>query len=107
MAVRRGVLSGSDPIKPMHQVGKEGGSRRTASRSQSFMESLVLSRSEWSGSCRQWGGNWLWSHLQCFIADRSVSGGLWVHPLRASLTEGGSEQSKHDTQEIRLPIGSR
>ena len=28
MAVKRGVLSGSDPIKPMHQVGKEGGSRR-------------------------------------------------------------------------------
>ena len=71
------------------------------------MELLVLSRSEWSGSCRQWGGDWLWSHLQCFIADRSVLGGLWVHPLRAFLTEGGSEQSKHDTQEIRLPIGSR
>ena len=29
MAVRRGVLSGSDPIKPMHQVGKEGGSEQS------------------------------------------------------------------------------
>jgi len=47
----------------MHQVGKEGGSRRTASSSQSFMESLVLSRSEWSCSCRQWGANWLWSRV--------------------------------------------
>ena len=107
MAVRRGVLSGSDPIKPMHQVGKEGGSRRSASSRQSFMESLVLSRSEWPGSCRQWGGNWLWSHGYCFMADRSVSGGLWVRPLRASLTEWGSEQFKDDTQEIRMPIGIR
>ena len=107
MAVRRGVLSGSDPIKPMLQVGKEGGSRRSASSRQSFMESLVLSRSEWSCSCRQWGANWLWSHGYCFMADRSVSVGLWVRPLRASLTEWGSEQSKDDTQEIRMPIGSR
>ena len=75
----------------MHQVGKEGGSRRSATSRQSFMESLVLSRSEWPGSCRQWGGNWLWSHGYCFMADRSVSGGLWVRPLRASLTEWGSE----------------
>ena len=29
-----------------------------------------------------------------------------MHPLRASLTEGGSDQSKYDTQEIRLPIGT-
>ena len=41
------------------------------------------------------------------MADWSVSGGLWVRPLRASLTEWGSEQSKDDTQEIRMPIGSR
>ena len=91
----------------MHQVGKEGGSRRTASSSQSFMESLVLSRSEWFCSCRQWGANWLWSRGYCFMADRSVSVGLRVRSLRASLTEGGSEQSKDDTQEIRMPIGSR
>ena len=88
------MLSGSDPIKPMHQVGKEGGSRRSASSSQSFMESLVLSRSEWSGSCRQWGGNWLWSHGYCFMADRSVSVGLRVRPLRASLTEGDQNNLK-------------
>ena len=31
----------------------------------------------------------------------------WVRPLRASLTEWGSEQSKDDTQEIRMSIGSR
>ena len=43
----------------------------------------------------------------CFMADRSVSVGLRVRPLRASLNEGGSEQSKDDTQEIRMPIGSR
>ena len=91
----------------MHQVGKEGGSRRSASSSQSFMESLVKSRSEWSGSCRQWGANWLWSHGYCFMADRSVSVGLRVRPLRASLTEGGSEQYKYNTQEIRMLIGSR
>ena len=71
------------------------------------MESLVLSRSEWSCSCRQWGANWLWSHGYCFMADRSVSAGLRLRPLRASLTEGASVQSKDDTQEIRMPIGSR
>ena len=101
------MLGGSDQIKPMHQVGKEGGSCRSASSRQSFMESLVLSRSEWSGSCRQWGGNRLWSHGYCFMADRSVSAGLRLRPLRASLTEWGSEQSKDDTQEIRMSIGSR
>ena len=41
------------------------------------------------------------------MADRSVSVGLRVRSLRASLIEGGSEQSKDDTQEIRMPIGSR
>ena len=42
MAVGRCVLGGSDQIKPMHQVGKEGGSCRSASSRQSFMESLVF-----------------------------------------------------------------